>query len=111
VRDCLEHRPGLGSLAAGKQDAALRFVEKCFPDVKPKRSGSVHAGLGLVDQVDFDQRLDGYSNRVIVWRKPGSVRSDLAREFDCLIDAAGFQPEPYLGTGVVDEVLELRALR
>ena len=110
ARDRLEDRLGLGSLAAGEQDAALRFVEECLPDVEPKRSGSVHASLGLIEQAALDQRLDSNCERVVVGRKPSGVRHDLAGELDCLIDAAGFQSQPYLGTGVVDEVLELRPL-
>src|SRR4029077_2549819 len=71
----------------------------------------VPAGLGPSERADLDQRLDGPGGRVIVRCEPSGVRRDLSRQLDRLIDAAGLQSEPYLGTGVVDEVLALRALR
>ena len=109
--DRFEGQRGLGGLAAREQDAALRFVEEFCPRVELERPGSVHASLGLVEQAHLDQRLDSDCECVTVWPEPGGVRDDLAREIDRFIDAAGFQSEPYLGTRVVDDVLELRTLR
>ena len=110
ARHPLEERPRRRGVAPRKEDPALRLVEEHRRGVRRNGAPGVDDGLRLVGQAACDERLDRDRERLVVRPEAVDARGDLARQLDGLVHASVGEPQPDLRHGVVDDVLELRAL-